>query len=95
MTYFCSSDHVLQTPYQGWIMAIVSPLHLSDLVENKKLNEKKSYCPYLFVNLLSLNPLQVMALLSGFAGVYTEVFFQLYCLYLNFMELQIIFQFML
>ncbi|KAF9618699.1 hypothetical protein IFM89_002394 [Coptis chinensis] len=36
LSIFCSSDRVLQTPYQGWMMAIV------------------------------------MALLSGFAGVYTE-----------------------
>ncbi|CAN1805167.1 CMP-sialic acid transporter 4 [Linum perenne] len=41
-----SSDHVLQTPFQGWMMAILGSYNISSL--------------------------QVMALLSGFAGVYTE-----------------------
>jgi len=58
---------VLQTPIQGWMMAIVS-------CKRRYIHFHLDYCWKYFPRLAELVILlQVMALLSGFAGVYTEV----------------------
>ena len=58
---------MLQTPIQGWMMAIVS-------CKRRYIHFHLDYCwkcsPHLAELVIFL---QVMALLSGFAGVYTEV----------------------
>ena len=69
---FSRSDHVLQTPIQGWMMAIVShSIEKNQSFHLDVLHEVFSSTCWMLLLFYFL--LQVMALLSGFAGVYTEV----------------------